>query len=129
MKEFNRSDRVGQRIQRELASLIQYQIKDPRLPQFITIAAVNVSKDLSYAKVYITVLGDQDTIDLALDILKHAAGFLRSELAKKLSLRTTPQLRFIYDSSMDYGNRLAKLIDEVNPKDTQADDDDDQTSS
>lgn len=113
MKEFSRTQRVGQTIQRELAQLIQLHVKDPRLPKFVTVSAVKVSPDMSSAKVYITVLGDDSQRELALEILNHAAGYLRNQIGRAVKLRFTPELQFIYDSSVEYGTRLSKLIDEV----------------
>lgn len=119
-REFKRTDRVAEGITRELAKLIQYEVKDPNLPKFVSVSGVEVTRDLAYAKVYISVLGRVDEADdsaqakLATDILNKAAGYLRSRLAKEMLLRNTPELRFIYDSSVQDGNRLAKLIDDNN---------------
>ncbi len=112
-KKTSRVERVAHLLQRELARLIQHEIKDPRLPAFVTISAVEVSPDLSYAKVYITVLGDEEKIKMTVEILNSAEGFLRSFLGKILKLRIIPHLRFIYDSSMSEGNRLQTLIDQA----------------
>ncbi len=113
MKEFSRSQRVSQAMQRELAQLIQQHVKDPRLPKFVTVSTVKVSPDFSYAKVYITVLGDETECRLALDILNHAAGFLRTQIGRAIKLRVTPQLKFVYDNTVAYGCHLSKLIDDV----------------
>ena len=113
IKKTGRSERVAHLLQRELAQLIEHEIKDPRLPQFVSISAVEISSDLSYAKVYITVLGSEEKIEMALEVLNSAKGFLRSSLGKTLKLRMVPHLRFIYDSSMVEGDRLQKLIDQA----------------
>lgn len=112
MKEYSRTDRIAQVMQQELAHMIQREVKDPRLPAFVTVEAVVVSKDLAHAKVYITTLKPEDQL-ITLEILQHAAGFLRTQLSKRIKLRTTPQLRFVYDTSIEYGNRLANLINRV----------------
>lgn len=110
-KQFKRTDRVAEMIQRELAELIQRHVKDPRLPPFITVSGVKVSRDMSHANVYFTLLqGDKK---VAADILNHAAGYLRAALAKLMSLRIVPQLHFVHDSSLEYGIHLGKLIDQV----------------
>ena len=114
-KQFKRSDRVAELLQRELSQLIQLEIKDPRLPTFVTISNVTISRDLNYAKVYFTILsGDkQETAT----VLNNAASYLRSLLAKTIKLYTMPQLIFVYDESIEYGLNLSKLIDEANSED------------
>jgi ribosome-binding factor A len=116
-RDFKRTDRVGDQIQRDLATLIQREIKDPRIGM-VTINHVKVAKDLGYADVYITVLplGEQDEAEatkLSLDVLKQAAGFLRAELAKGISLRVMPALRFHYDESIHRGRHLTSLIEKA----------------
>lgn len=112
-KDYSRTQRIGDQMQRELASLIQREVKDPRLG-FITITAVEVSRDLSHAKVFITVMGkddDQDAVKVNLRILNDAGGFLRMQLGKAMQLRTVPQLHFNYDASVRRGVELASLIE------------------
>jgi len=111
-KDFSRTRRVGEQIQRELAVLIQQEIKDPRLGM-VTVSAVEVSRDLSVAKVFVTVFDEQHDIAQSLEALNHAAGFLRHCLGKSMSLRSVPILKFIYDESVSQGNRLSSLIDEA----------------
>ncbi|MFA5958918.1 MAG: 30S ribosome-binding factor RbfA [Tatlockia sp.] len=108
-----RIDRVAEMMQRKLAQLIQQEIKDPRLPSFITISAVKVAADLGHAKVYFTILGDE--VKETTTILNAAASYLRTALARTIKLRTVPQLHFIYDESIEYGRRLSRLIDDLNP--------------
>lgn len=110
---FKRTDRIAEMIQRKLAQIIPQEVKDPRLEGFVTISAVKVAADLSHAKIYFTVLDDNKV--LAATILNAAASYLRSALARSITLRTVPQLHFIYDESIEYGQRLSRLIDEVNP--------------
>jgi ribosome-binding factor A len=109
-KEFSRSRRVGEQIQRELATLVQRELKDPRLG-LITISAVEVSRDLAVAKVFFTVLNPAQDIKQTTQGLTSAAGFLRRELARRMQLRVVPELRFQYDSSVEKGSRLSALID------------------
>ncbi len=113
-KEFSRARRVSDQIQRELAGIIQLEMKDPRLGM-VTVSAVEVTRDMSYAKVFVTFLGldSQKEIDEALEILNEASGFLRTLLAKAMRLRATPQLRFQYDSSLRQGRKLSSLIDQA----------------
>jgi len=111
-QDFKRTDRIAQLLQRRLALLIQTEIKDPRLQGLITVASAEVSRDLSHAKIYFTVFNGDPVV--AQSILNTTASYLRSALAKELSLRTVPQLHFIYDKSIEYGMRLSRLIDQVN---------------
>ncbi|MCW8408766.1 30S ribosome-binding factor RbfA [Legionella sp. PATHC035] len=110
---FKRTDRVAEMIQRKLAQIIPMEVKDPRLTGFVTISAVKVAADLGHAKVYFTVLNDDKKTVTA--ILNAAASYLRSALARSITLRTVPQLHFVYDESIEYGQRLSRLIDEANP--------------
>ncbi|MGL5742406.1 MAG: 30S ribosome-binding factor RbfA [Legionella sp.] len=114
--QFKRTDRVAEMIQRKLAQIIPQEVKDPRLTGFVTISAVKVAADLGHAKVYFTVLNDDKK--LTGTILNAAAGYLRSALARSISLRTIPQLHFVYDESIEYGQHLSYLIDKVNPPST-----------
>src|SRR5665811_1468572 len=109
---FKRTDRIAEMIQRKLAQIIPQEVRDPRLKGFVTISAVKVAADLGHAKIYFTIF-DEDKA-LATTILNAAASYLRSALARSITLRTVPQLHFIYDESIEYGQRLSRLIDEVN---------------
>ena len=113
-KEFSRTQRVADQLQRELAQLIQLEIKDPRLGM-VTVSAVDVSRDLAFANVFVSFLGvdEQEQIDESLEVLKKASGFLRSQLARSMKLRFTPQLRFQFDNSLRRGAHLSSLIDEA----------------
>lgn len=113
--DFKRTDRVAEMMQRKLSQIIQQEIKDPRLPAFVTISSVKVSADLSHAKVYFTVFNDD--VGQTTSILNASASYLRTALARSVKLRTVPQLHFVYDESVEYGRRLSRLIDEVNPSD------------
>jgi ribosome-binding factor A len=114
MREFTRSERIADYLRRELGLLIQREMRDPRV--FMTsVTEVEVSRDFSHAKVYVTVLG-KDTAEEAKEAvttLNKAAGFLRTQIAKNNTARTTPQLRFHYDSSVNRGQQLSALIDKA----------------
>ena len=113
-KQFKRTDRVAELLQREISQLIQTEIKDPRVPAFVTISTVTVSSDLGYAKVYFTQLtGDKHE---TVSVLNNAANYLRGILSKSIKLYTMPELQFVYDDSIEYGKHLSKLIDEANPE-------------
>lgn len=115
-REFSRGKRVADLIQQQLARLIQSELKDPRIGM-VTINEVKVSRDLAFADVYFTMLGTQASENEnpagATEALTHAAGFLRSQLAKVLSTRTTPRLRFHYDETIEQGARMSKAISEA----------------
>ena len=125
----SRAQRVADQMRREIATLIQMEVNDPRVGM-VSITAVDVSKDLAYANIYVTVLNslsnngqadfdtlsepsDLDKLEVAENIkaLNKAAGFLRSLLAKRLRLRVVPKLKFHYDASVERGQQLSKLID------------------
>lgn len=108
--EFSRSRRVGEQIQRELAQLVQRELKDPRLGM-VTISAVEVSRDLAVAKVFFTVLSPGHDVAKTVQGLSSASGFLRRELGRRMQLRVVPELRFQYDSSVEKGAHLSALID------------------
>lgn len=110
-KEHSRGQRIGDLIQRELALLIQREMRDPRVGM-LTINEVKVSRDMAFADVYYTLLQSEEGAAPD-EVLKKAGGFLRSHLAKVLSTRTVPKLRFHYDESVAYGQRLSSLIDKA----------------
>ena len=109
-REFPRSRRIAEQVQRELSDLIRLQLKDPRVGM-ITITDVEVTPDNAHAKIYFTLLGQASRIDEAAAGLQHAAGYLRSQLAQRLRVRIVPQLHFEYDASVERGIRLSQLID------------------
>jgi ribosome-binding factor A len=111
-KTSQRARRVGDEIQRDLADLLRTEVKDPRVGP-VTITAVEVSPDLSHAKVFVTHLAGREHADEAVKALQHTAGFLRSALAHRLSLYSVPALHFAYDDSIETGMKLSQLIDEA----------------
>jgi ribosome-binding factor A len=118
-REYARTDRVGQQIQKEIAVILQREVKDPRL-SMATVSSVEVTRDLAYAKVYVTFFtNEKNEIDESVKILNEAAGFVRSVLAKQLRARIMPQLRFIYDHSMSEGVRMSSLVDRAIASDQQ----------
>lgn len=130
-REFSRTQRIAEQLQRELAQLIQQEVKDPRLGM-VTVNGAKISKDLSYADVYITVLGvdeSEEQIKTSIKILNNAAGFLRGRLSRQIKLRVMPQLRFHYDASVARGNQLSALINQAVKEDQQRHDDVDSTES
>jgi ribosome-binding factor A len=109
-----KNTRINGEVQKVLSSLISREIKDPRINPMTSVVNVEVSPDLKTAKVYISVLGDEESKEATRKGLKSAASFMRGQLAKSLNLRNTPELTFIIDNSIEYGVHMSHLIDEVN---------------
>lgn len=108
-----RVGRVSEQIKKELSSIIQMELKDPRIG-FITVTGVETTSDLSQAKIYLSVLGNDEQKEATLKALASATGFLRSELGKRMKLRHTPVLLFKFDSSIEYGSRIESLLEDIN---------------
>jgi len=127
-KEFSRTRRVADQIQRHMAELIQMELGDPRVGM-VTVTGVDVTHEFERARVYFTVLDEnladkeqaKKSVENSTLALNNAAGYLRTALARRLKLRSTPQLVFIYDSSMEYGNRLTDLIKQSGTSSVEAD--------
>ena len=113
-REFKRSDRVAQEIQKEIAVILQREVKDPRIGM-VTVSDVEVSSDLAYAKVFVTFLFDHDeqAITQGMKGLKKAAPYIRTLLGKTMRLRIVPEIRFIYDESLVEGMRMSNLVSNV----------------
>lgn len=100
-------------VQRELSEIIRTEIKDPRIHPMTTVVSVNVTPDLKYCRAYISILGDEEAGKATIEGLKSAEGYIRRELARRVNLRNTPEIKFILDQSIEYGVNMSKLIDEV----------------
>ncbi|GIU16808.1 MULTISPECIES: 30S ribosome-binding factor RbfA [unclassified Shewanella] len=112
-KEFSRTRRIAQQLQQELAVVLQRDMKDPRIG-FVTVNDVDVSRDLNYAKVYVTFFEeDPKLVEQKVEALEAAAGYIRSLVAGRMKLRVMPELRFIYDSSLVEGMRMSNLVSRV----------------
>ena len=111
----SRSGRLADLLQRELSKLIRDECTDPRLGM-VTISGVAVTDDLSFARVYVTVLEDEKQKG-SIEALNHSAGFFRTQLSKHLSLRIVPKISFIYDTSLVNGSRIDQLLNSVKPQD------------
>ena len=114
MKKANHKyERVNGEVQRELSDIIRMDIKDPRIAPLTSVTDVEVTPDLKFCKVYISVLGDDETGAQTIQGLKSAAGYIRRELARRINLRNTPELNFVLDNSIAYGMAMSKKIEEV----------------
>ena len=108
-----KNTRVNAEVQRELSNILRGGIKDPRVAPLTSVVAVEVAPDLKTCKAYISVLGEQQAKDSTLRGLKNAEGYIRRELARRLNLRNTPEIRFILDESIEYGVNMSKKINDV----------------
>ena len=118
MKEFSRVDRLSQQMKKEMAVILQREIKDPRLHSMITVSDVEVSRDLSHAKVFVTFLGLADEkVEDNLKILNDASGFVRSLIGKRIQARIVPHIRFVFDESLNEGIRMANLVTNARAED------------
>lgn len=119
-KEFSRASQLSGYVQKNLAMILQLEMKDPRLGM-VTVSEVSLSRDLSYADVYVSFLNldSEENIKQAISILQQASGFLRKRLSEKITMRTSPQLRFHYDKTITHGRYISNLIDKVIAEDNQ----------
>lgn len=109
-----KNTRINGEVQKVLAEIIRGELKDPRINPMTTVMAVEVAPDLKSCKAFISVLGDAQSQEDTLKGLNSAMGYIRTQLAKKINLRNTPEIKFIMDQSVEYGINMSKLIDEVN---------------
>lgn len=117
-REFSRADRVAQELQKEIAVILQREVKDPRIGM-VTVSDVEISRDLAYAKVFVTFLFDNDpsAIERGLEGLNNASGYIRSLVGKAMRLRIVPELSFFYDRSLVEGMRMSNLVTQTVRKD------------
>ncbi|UWG98533.1 30S ribosome-binding factor RbfA [Dehalobacter sp. DCM] len=116
----HRAFRLAESIKAEVSKIIREDIKDPRLG-FVTVTDVDVADDLRHAKIYVSVMGKEDEVTSSLEVLNKAAGYIRSELGRTISLRYFPEITFKYDQSIENGAHISKLLREVNAKGDSAD--------
>ena len=120
-----KNTRVNGEVMRVLAEVIRSEIKDPRINPMTSVVAVEVAPDLKTCKAWISVLGNEESQKDTLACLKSAEGYIRNQLARKINLRNTPEIRFIIDQSIEYGVNMSRMIDEVNRADNEKHVDDD----
>lgn len=108
-----KNTRINEEVMRELSNIIRGEIKDPRINQLTSVVSVEVAPDLKQCKAYISVLGDEESQKSTLEGLKSAEGYIRKQLASRINLRNTPEIKFIIDQSIEYGVNMSKLIDDV----------------
>lgn len=114
MKNNNRMIRINDEIKREVSEIIRSELKDPRIGLITSILKVETTNDLKYCKIYVSILGDDEKKGETIDGLKNASGFIRKQIAARVNLRNTPELKFILDNSLEYGFKISKIIDDIN---------------
>lgn len=114
-KNSNRMDKINEELKKELSVIIDNNLKNPHITGMISVTKVKTSPDLRYARVYISLLNCKNVKE-TLDGLKSASGFMRTELAKRVNLRYTPELRFEIDDSMEYGAKIENILKNIIPK-------------
>ena len=108
-----RINKINEEVRRELSAILR-EVKDSRIPMMTSIVAVNVTNDLSYAKVYVSIMGDESVQKKALEGLKSAAGFMRREVGRRISIRHTPELIFEIDHSIEHGAHINEVLSSLN---------------
>ena len=109
----HRIERVNAQIKREIGELIQQQLRDPRMGEFVCVTEVSTTPDLKSAKVFISSMGGQQEEGKVLTALNSASGFLRTALARRMKMRFTPELHFVWDNSIEHGDKVLRLMDKI----------------
>ena len=108
-----RSGRINEEIKKEISNIIRNDIRDPRLTSMISVTKVDVTKDLRYAKVFVSIFGNDEEKNIALSILKNSSGFIRKEVGHRVSLRYTPEILIQLDDSIEHGMHIDALLDKI----------------
>lgn len=111
-KNNNRLGRIDEEFKKEMSNIISYDLKEPKVTGLVSVTRVKVTPDLRYAKVWVSILNAKDTGE-TLDGLKKSAGFIRTELAKRINLRYTPELSFVIDDSLEYGAKIDNILKDI----------------
>ncbi len=108
-----KNTRINSEVQKELSEIISRELKDPRIHPMTTVVSAEVTPDLKFCRAYISVLGSEEAAKDTIQGLKSAVGFIRTQLARRINLRNTPEITFVLDQSIEYGVHMTRLIDEV----------------
>ena len=111
-KNNNRLGRIDEEFKKEISSIISYNLKEPKVTGLVSVTRVKVTPDLKYAKIWVSILNAKNTEE-TLDGLKKSAGYIRSELAKRINLRYTPELSFVIDDSLEYGAKIENILKDI----------------
>lgn len=114
-KNQNRLGRIDEELKKEISQIVNYELKNPKVTGLISITRTKITPDFKYAKVYVSILNAKNTKETFAN-LKKSAGFIRTELAKRINLRITPELVFVLDDSMEYGAKIDEILREIMPK-------------
>ncbi len=109
MPAYNRIDRISEEVKKELSAIVR-ELKDPRIKTVVSVVNVSVTKDLRFAKAYISVFGDENVQKGVMDALKSASGFIRKEIGRRVNLRNTPEFTFELDNSIEYGAHINEVL-------------------
>ncbi|MEA4852720.1 MAG: 30S ribosome-binding factor RbfA [Christensenella sp.] len=115
----NRMNRIDEEVKRALADIIRNDVKDDRLSDMVSVTRVEITPDLKFAKVSVSVYGEEKRRHASIDALNHGASYIRGRLAKTVKLRRVPELSFHLDNSIEYGIKIAKILNEVNSKENE----------
>lgn len=115
-KNSNRLGRIDEELKKEISNIISYELKNPKITGLISVTKTKITPDLKYAKVYVSILNSKNIKDTFAN-LKKSSGFIRTEIAKRVNLRTTPELVFVLDDSMEYGAKIDQILKDIMPKD------------
>ncbi len=121
MKTNNRMIRINDEIKKEVSEIIRSELKDPRIGIITSVLKTETTNDLKYCKIFISILGDDEKKKETLEGLKNASGFIRKQVAERINLRNTPELKFILDDSLEYSFKISKIIDDINNSDNNKD--------
>ena len=113
-KNSNRLARIDEELKKEISSIITYELKNPNITGLISVTKAKITPDLKYAQIYVSILNSKNTKE-TLAALKKSSGFVRTEVAKRINLRITPEIIFVLDDSMEYGERIDKILKEILP--------------
>lgn len=114
-KNENRLGRIDEELKKEISSIINYELQDPNITGIISVTRAKITPDLKYAKVYVSILNSKN-VKSTFSALKKSAGFIRTEIAKRINLRITPEIIFVLDDSMEYGAKIDQILKEILPK-------------
>lgn len=115
-KNNNRLGRIDEELKKEISNIINYELKNPKITGLISVTRTKITPDLKYAKVYVSILNSKNMKDTFAN-LKKSSGYIKTEIAKRINLRITPELVFVLDDSMEYGAKIDQLLKEIMPKD------------
>lgn len=106
--------RINDEIKKEVSEIIRSELKDPRVATITSVIKVETTNDLKYCKIFVSVLGDEEQKKEVMEGLKNAAGFIRKQIAERINLRNTPEIKFILDDSLEYSIKISKIINDIN---------------